>query len=443
LFLIVLDHVKDKARILEGGPWVFEGSLFMVKDFDGWIAPLNLNFDRVSFWIRMLELPLARMGRQVGLRLGSSMGIVEEIDTDKEGIGWGEFLRVKVSLDISKPLPRGRKLKYEGESYWIVFQYERLPKFCYQCGIIRHGNEGCQKRSNLRNQEDTTKFGPWLRAKSQPRKVERHHGIHPGKNESRRYEYYGREERHAREGRQGHGRKGGSDMTGGTDVSGNLFWESQNQNPKKGAGGVSGMNHGEEMLNCQKENKLEKERKSVRVIKELFQTKNEERSQTKEDQNLGGSAKSELAGSASKGKSQESSKRASVLGDGENNSTPSQLQMGLGESYSSPGGFFKGPNIANVEKTMKKAQEDGALLKLTTSERQGPAITSWKRKYRDETFGQNEALSIITGSMKKMGGGGEGKLEENATNFILKNGGSENQNGSGMAEAVEQPRRPQ
>jgi hypothetical protein len=92
---------------------------------------------------------------------------------------------------------------------------------------------------------------------------------------------------------------------------------------------------------------------------------------------------------------------------------------------------------------MKKAQEDGALLKLTTSERQGPATTSWKRKYRDETFGQNEALSIITGSMKKMGGGGEGKLKENATNFILKNGGSENQNGSGMAEAVEQPLRPQ
>jgi hypothetical protein len=129
LFLIVLDHVRDKARILEGGPWVFEGSLFLVKDFDGRIAPSNLNFDRVSFWIRMLELPLACMGRQVGLRLGSSVGTVDEIDTDKEGIGWGEFLRVKISLDISKPLLRGRKLKYEGESYWIVFQYENYLNF--------------------------------------------------------------------------------------------------------------------------------------------------------------------------------------------------------------------------------------------------------------------------------------------------------------------------
>jgi hypothetical protein len=236
--------------------------------------------------------------------------------------------------------------------------------------------------------------------------VERHHGIHPAKNEPRRYEYYGREERHAREGRKGHGRKGGSDMTGGTDVSGNLFRESQNQNPKKGAGGVSGVNHREELRNCQKEDKLEKERKSVRVIKELFQnqTINEERSQTKEEQNLGGSAKRELAGSASKGKPQESSKGARVLGDGEINSTPSQLQMGLGESHSSPGVFFKGPNLADVEKTMKKAQEEGALLKLTTSERQGPATMSWKRKHRDETFGQNEALSIITGSRKKGGG---------------------------------------
>jgi hypothetical protein len=55
----VFEYARDKARVLEGGPWVFKGSLFLVKDFDGWIAPLKLNFDRASFWIRMFELPLA------------------------------------------------------------------------------------------------------------------------------------------------------------------------------------------------------------------------------------------------------------------------------------------------------------------------------------------------------------------------------------------------
>jgi hypothetical protein len=92
---------------LEGRPWGFEGNLFLVEDFDGRIAPTNLNFDKAFFWVRMVGLPLACMGREVGFKIGSSVGIVEEVDTDKDGVGWGEYLRVKIQIDLSKPLPRG------------------------------------------------------------------------------------------------------------------------------------------------------------------------------------------------------------------------------------------------------------------------------------------------------------------------------------------------
>lgn len=35
LFLIEFSNPDDKARMLKGRPWVFEGSLFLVEDYDG------------------------------------------------------------------------------------------------------------------------------------------------------------------------------------------------------------------------------------------------------------------------------------------------------------------------------------------------------------------------------------------------------------------------
>jgi hypothetical protein len=74
---------------------------------------------------------------------------VEEVETDVDGIGWGEYLRVRITLDLSKPLAQVRLLKIKGVSTWIAFQYERLPKFCFLCGVIRHGIRGCLGRKVL------------------------------------------------------------------------------------------------------------------------------------------------------------------------------------------------------------------------------------------------------------------------------------------------------
>jgi hypothetical protein len=65
------------------------------------------------------------------------------------GLAVGEFFRVKIQIDISKPLPRGCKLRYKGKSTWILFKYEQLPKFCFQYGVICHGTKGCLKRNAL------------------------------------------------------------------------------------------------------------------------------------------------------------------------------------------------------------------------------------------------------------------------------------------------------
>ena len=90
------------------------------------------------------------MDREIGCKIGASVGVVEAMDTNSRGIGWGEFLQVKIFIDLAKPLQQGRKINIEGNAHWITFQYEHLPKFCFQCGATCHGKSGSPQKSNFR-----------------------------------------------------------------------------------------------------------------------------------------------------------------------------------------------------------------------------------------------------------------------------------------------------
>ena len=61
------------------------------------------------------------------------------VDAPKSGLAWGPFLRIRVDIDITKPLMRRKMIHIENvEEGWVFFKYERLPIFCYHCGILGH-----------------------------------------------------------------------------------------------------------------------------------------------------------------------------------------------------------------------------------------------------------------------------------------------------------------
>lgn len=131
-----------------------------------------MTFATAAFWVRMYNLPLACTSTDIGFRIGSSVGVVEDVDVVDDGVDWGEFLRVRICVDLSKPLTRGRMLKLMNNSVWVAFQYEKLPKFCFRCGVIRHGLTGCLQSGGRRTSGEAaeTQFGSWLRALSPNRR---------------------------------------------------------------------------------------------------------------------------------------------------------------------------------------------------------------------------------------------------------------------------------
>nr|POE50609.1 hypothetical protein CFP56_00069 [Quercus suber] len=67
------------------------------------------------FWIQIHNLPLKSRTRETGSAIGSTLGEVLEVDVADSGVQWGKYLRVRVRVDVTKKLVRGKKVAIEGE----------------------------------------------------------------------------------------------------------------------------------------------------------------------------------------------------------------------------------------------------------------------------------------------------------------------------------------
>ncbi|KAL5778542.1 hypothetical protein ACOSQ2_009279 [Xanthoceras sorbifolium] len=84
------------------------------------------------------------MNCKVARLIAEEVGTIVDFPIDSKDL-WGKFLRIKVSIDITKPLKRD---------------------FCYGCGFIGHSFRECynsEVRKNIMEGVEP-KFGGWLRA---------------------------------------------------------------------------------------------------------------------------------------------------------------------------------------------------------------------------------------------------------------------------------------
>ena len=175
--LLLFEDEADVQRILLQGPWTFDKYLIGVFRPGNDVAVEDAIFDRASFWVQIHGLPIRRMNKVTAEAIGQTLGIVESVDQSSSGDCRGRCIRVRINIDISQPLCRGRMVNMGGSKpEWISFQYERLPIFCYWCGLLNHDEKDCpmwlRSKGSLRKEEQ--QYGGWMRAtmerfyKSQP-----------------------------------------------------------------------------------------------------------------------------------------------------------------------------------------------------------------------------------------------------------------------------------
>jgi hypothetical protein len=167
VLVFAFEDETDLERVMQGEPWSYDKYLvsFQRVDVDTDVTEMECGF--VSFWVQIHNLPIGRMKREFAVALGTAMGEVEHVAESEEERGCEGCMRIRVRIDISKPLCRGRKARLaSGRETWISFKYERLPIFCYWCGCLTHGDKDCEvwlKNKGVMRREDQ-QYGAWLRA---------------------------------------------------------------------------------------------------------------------------------------------------------------------------------------------------------------------------------------------------------------------------------------
>lgn len=156
-------HWRDKKKILDGQPWHFEKYPLLLVEIDTAVKPSDLEIFYLPLWARFYDIPFKGRGNEANARmLGNKIGVYLEM-AKSSGCNIEKSLRVRVKVDVRKPLRDQVQLKIRGEKMCdIPVKYERLPLVCFYCGRLGHGMNECVEVSGDRTPEQI--FGPSLRA---------------------------------------------------------------------------------------------------------------------------------------------------------------------------------------------------------------------------------------------------------------------------------------
>lgn len=111
--------------------------------------------------------------RKIGNAISDCIASFKKVDMNSLSGGWKSFMRIRVVLDVTKPLKRRMKLKRVGRDWsWADFCYERLPNFCFICELLGHTDRFCQKifEEGFTVVADKP-YGAWLRVASHRNQV--------------------------------------------------------------------------------------------------------------------------------------------------------------------------------------------------------------------------------------------------------------------------------
>ncbi|CAL1355749.1 unnamed protein product [Linum trigynum] len=160
---------EDKNKVLFGGPWHLERQLLIFKEVPPDLDMKRLDFSMADFWVRIRELPLKMRNAQMAEKMGAMFGSFIRWDELYSGVN-SDYMRIRVSIPVTKPLRRVVKLQGKDGPISYRVGYERLPIFCFKCGVFRHLKKSCPKQLEEANAKEDS-YGPCLREDSPLKKL--------------------------------------------------------------------------------------------------------------------------------------------------------------------------------------------------------------------------------------------------------------------------------
>ncbi|CAN1170842.1 hypothetical protein LINPERPRIM_LOCUS7648, partial [Linum perenne] len=114
----------------------------------------------MNIWVKLVGVPIDCQSINFGRRMLGSIGEVKDVGLFELRNDEGVFIKGLVNIDLLSSFLGRRLAKIrEGRSFWIYFQYERIPSICFRCGLLGHNQAWCPSPHLPTNPESR---GPWM-----------------------------------------------------------------------------------------------------------------------------------------------------------------------------------------------------------------------------------------------------------------------------------------
>lgn len=166
LFLFQFFHWKDCDKVFNGRPWSFENRLLVLQEIEKEEQSSEMVLNLSPFWIRLYNLPFGYRSDDRIRVIAKMLGQLMEIEDDFLDIN--PFRRVRILIDVTKPLKRFQMIRVKGnKNIKVTLKYERLPHFCFLCGMLSHTGKDC---SNVADEDKEVGYGWGMDMRASPRK---------------------------------------------------------------------------------------------------------------------------------------------------------------------------------------------------------------------------------------------------------------------------------
>ena len=112
MVLFTFDNKSEIDKVMAAEPWSFNKRLMVLQRYEKEIDLGDMVFSKVTFQVQVHDLPIRFQTRKIAEQLCEVVGkvITETDEAETEG---DNFMRVRVIIDISKPLCRGRVISLD------------------------------------------------------------------------------------------------------------------------------------------------------------------------------------------------------------------------------------------------------------------------------------------------------------------------------------------
>ncbi|KAM0875582.1 hypothetical protein ACQ4PT_036698 [Festuca glaucescens] len=144
LFVFQMHCLGDWKKVVHQGPWTFRGWAVLIEDYDGKEDPEEISFGGLYVWAQIHGIPELYRKNSVVDDLARRIGKTKEVQMSPKLFYEGNYVRIRVMIDVHSSLKHVVKLTVEGGGKkWLFIKYEKVPFFCKHCGLIGHSHEEC------------------------------------------------------------------------------------------------------------------------------------------------------------------------------------------------------------------------------------------------------------------------------------------------------------